>query len=169
MRTSLAPFRLEVTQSSQQANPVREIGPRYRQVNPSTDPDWQGNRQANPSTDPGWQGNRQVNPSTDPDWQGNRQANPSTDPGWQGNRQANPSTDPGGKATDKSIQVPIQAGKATDKSNLQSRRAGKKRIPYEIANVVNVTADLPIPFTGLGGMSLPFSSCSHLYSDVCSP
>ena len=95
MRTSLAPFRLEVTQSSQQANPVREIGPRYRQVNPSTDPDWQGNRQANPSTDPGWQGNRQANPSTDPGWQGNRQANPSTDPGWQGNRQVNPSTDPG--------------------------------------------------------------------------
>ena len=62
MRTSLAPFRLEVTQSSQQANPVREIGPRYRQGNPSTDPGWQGNRQGNPSTDPGWQGNRQIKP-----------------------------------------------------------------------------------------------------------
>ncbi len=69
MRTSLAPFRLEVTQSSQQANPVREIDPRYRQANPSTEPGWQGNRQANPSTEPGWQGNRQIKPAVEKSWQ----------------------------------------------------------------------------------------------------
>ena len=44
MRSSLAPFRLDSSQSSQQANPVREIGTRYQQNNPITEPGWQGNR-----------------------------------------------------------------------------------------------------------------------------
>jgi len=55
MRASLAPFRLDTTQSSQQVNPI-------------TEPDWQGSRASHPVTEPGWRSRQQPNPVTKPDW-----------------------------------------------------------------------------------------------------
>ena len=55
MRASLAPFRLEASQSSQQPNPVTETG-------------WQGSQQPNPVTETGWRGNQQFNPVVEKSW-----------------------------------------------------------------------------------------------------
>jgi HAMP domain-containing protein len=54
MRSSLAPFRLETPQSSQQVNPISEMGVRHQQPNPVTEPGWRSTRQPNPVTEPGW-------------------------------------------------------------------------------------------------------------------
>lgn len=56
MRASLTPFRLEAAHSSQQANPVSEIGSvRYPQPHPVTEPGWQGGRQLKSVIESHWQ------------------------------------------------------------------------------------------------------------------
>ena len=53
MRSSLAPFRLDGTQSSPQPRPISEIGSRsYQQPNPVTEPDWQGSQGPRAARDP---------------------------------------------------------------------------------------------------------------------
>ncbi|HEX3643926.1 MAG TPA: hypothetical protein VHV10_21760, partial [Ktedonobacteraceae bacterium] len=52
MRSSLAPFRLEASQSSQSS----------QQPNPVTETGWRGSQQPNPVTETGWRGNQQFNP-----------------------------------------------------------------------------------------------------------
>src|SRR5260370_36235178 len=65
MRSSLAPFRLETTQGSQQP----EIG--WRGSSPPksvTEPDRRSRQQPNPVTEPDWRSRQQSNPVTQPDW-----------------------------------------------------------------------------------------------------
>ncbi len=65
MRSSLAPFRLETTQGSQQP----EIG--WRGSSPPksvTEPDRRSRQQPNPVTEPDWRSRQQSNPVTEPDW-----------------------------------------------------------------------------------------------------
>jgi len=95
MRSSLAPFRLETTQGSQQPNLVSEIG--WRGSSPPksvAEPDWRSRQQPNPVTEIGWRGSSPSKSVAEPDWRSRQQSNPVTEPDWRSRQQSNPVTEP---------------------------------------------------------------------------
>jgi methyl-accepting chemotaxis protein len=80
MRSSLAPFRLETSQSSRQPNPVSEMGTRRQQPSPTSEIGAQY-RQPNPVSEMGTR-RQQPNPVSETEAR-YRQPDPITETGWQ--------------------------------------------------------------------------------------